>query len=57
MAYRDKNDTTFQELTKMFPSTAVAQWTAAVEAWEKDDTKPNPYEEKFVGMSQRRPHH
>jgi hypothetical protein len=34
-------------------SSAVSTWTALVEAWEADRSKPNPYERKGEGKQPR----
>jgi hypothetical protein len=32
-----------EDLTKAIPESAVAQWMAEVNAWEEDQSQPNPY--------------
>jgi len=47
---RKKQQVAFQSLSGTFPSATVEKWTKMVEDWEKDMTKPNPYEESNTSM-------
>jgi hypothetical protein len=37
-----------EALEKALPSADVKSWTLAIEAWERDKTKVNPFEVKVV---------
>jgi len=37
------------ELASTFSEDVVESWTVEIKAWEKDPTKPNPFEEKIEG--------
>jgi hypothetical protein len=37
-----------EEYQLSLPKASVAQWTAEVEAWEKDPSSPNPFEVKVT---------
>lgn len=46
VAAREKHVTEFLELSDSISDThpsLVAEWTVAVQAWENDRTKPNPF--------------
>jgi hypothetical protein len=38
------------QFTTQFDSDIIEKWTAAVEAWDLDPTKPNPHEETEKGV-------
>lgn len=38
------------ELCSTIPEEKLALWTAQIEDWEKDATKPNPFDEDNNGM-------
>jgi len=37
------------ELCSTIPEQTLAVWTEQIEAWEKDSTKPNPFDETIEG--------
>jgi len=39
------------ELSSTFSDDIVENWMLEIEAWEKDSTAPNPFEEKVEGMT------
>jgi hypothetical protein len=41
---RNEHVNAFQELTASLPNNTVAEWKEAVEAWEHDRTKANPFD-------------
>lgn len=49
-----KSQTAFENFNKTFPPDVTLTWTQLVEAWDKDNTKTNPYEEptpsKFISF-------
>jgi hypothetical protein len=38
------------ELVSTIPQQALESWTARIEEWERDSTKPNPFDETTEGM-------
>jgi hypothetical protein len=40
----------FRQLTESVEPKSIAEWRAAVEEWEKDKTKANPFEVKVSSM-------
>ncbi|KZS99540.1 uncharacterized protein LAESUDRAFT_765423 [Laetiporus sulphureus 93-53] len=46
----------FEEFSLALPETSVAQWTQAVEAWEKDRSSLNPYEITRKALTQASVH-
>lgn len=38
-----------EELCSTIPEETLAVWTAQIEDWERDATKPNPFSEVFEG--------
>jgi hypothetical protein len=40
---RDEHILAFEEFSAALPMESVRKWTAIVEAWELDNTKPNPF--------------
>ncbi|KAI0743720.1 hypothetical protein C8Q80DRAFT_1122131 [Daedaleopsis nitida] len=38
----------FQEYTANFPADVILKWTNMINAWEKDPTRPDPYEEPII---------
>jgi len=38
------------QFTEQFDQDVIDRWTAAIEAWDQDLTKPNPYEETEKGV-------
>ena len=47
---RKKQQAAFQSLSATFPSATVEKWSKMVDDWEKDMTKPNPYEESNTSV-------
>jgi len=47
---RKKQQAAFQSLSATFPSATVEKWSKMVDNWEKDMTKPNPFEESNTGI-------
>jgi len=47
---RKKQQAAFQSLSATFPVATVEKWSKMVDDWEKDMTKPNPYEESNTSM-------
>lgn len=47
---RDAQLLAFQEYTSALPKEAVERWRVAVENWERDPTKPNPFYLNRPGM-------
>ncbi|KAI0310954.1 hypothetical protein OF83DRAFT_1225801 [Amylostereum chailletii] len=45
VAERDRHCVWYNEHIKSFPPLVVESWIKMIEAWEEDDTKPNPYQE------------
>jgi len=45
-----KQQATFQSLSATFPLATVEKWSKMVDDWEKDMTKPNPYEESNMSV-------
>lgn len=41
---REEHLEAFKHFAATLPADLVAEWTAAVQAWELDSTKPNPFE-------------
>lgn len=41
----------FTKLNKTFPEEKTREWEAQVTAWDKDNSKPNPYVEPAQGQS------
>ena len=40
---RDEHVLAFEEFNAALPEASTKEWTACVEAWEQDRTKPNPF--------------
>ena len=48
--WRDRQSTIFAELDGTIRPEMSSAWAIQVAEWEKDNSKPNPYEEKEIGM-------
>jgi hypothetical protein len=48
---REKHEAHFAKFNARFSPEVVSEWTEMVVVWEKDHTKPNPYEEVDLGKS------
>jgi hypothetical protein len=40
---RDQHLLAFEEFNMSLPEASVKEWSTCVEAWEDDNTKPNPF--------------
>jgi hypothetical protein len=45
---RDEHTLAFEEFNAALPVESTMEWTACVEAWERDSTKPNPFHAKLA---------
>ena len=45
-----KHRALFNALSSTFPKETVDEWTAMVEDWQEDTSKPSPFEETVLGM-------
>jgi len=47
---RKKQQAAFQSLSATFPTGTIEKWSKMVDDWERDMTKPNPFEESNTSM-------
>lgn len=48
---RDEQVAAFNDFHEALPQAETKKWTEAVEAWENDPTKPNPFVVHREGLS------
>ena len=46
---RTRHGSAFTKFNNTFPVNVVKKWEKMVEAWDKDQTQKNPYEEPVAG--------
>jgi hypothetical protein len=47
---RDEHLLAFEEFNAALPAASTKEWTACIEAWELDNTKPNPFHAKLASQ-------
>ena len=45
---RNQQKANFENYSETFGEEVRSEWKAMIEAWNKDRTQPNPYEEKEI---------
>ena len=45
-----KHEGFLTRFTARFSPEVIEKWSAMIDAWDADQTKPNPYEEPQIGM-------
>jgi hypothetical protein len=48
---RDEHAWAFEEFNAALPAASTEEWTACVEAWERDSNKPNPFHAELASQS------